>query len=229
MESELAAELVAMLLADARLPAGGHTQSGSLEPGLADGLGAEDIPAYLQVRLRTVVRVEVGTAVVALHCLRNDDLRNDEPLDAVVDAWAARTASPAMRDTSRLQGRALQRLTSRLWPGSSAVAEVARRDGTPRPVVLAAAAAASGMSPRSLGHVIGYDDVQTVASAALKLVPLDPAIVSGWVLDTLPAVGRLARELAVLTQPAEIPGSAAPQIEAWAQAHAGSTRRLFSA
>lgn len=224
MEEPPAPELVALLLADARLPAGGHTQSGSLEPGLAAGLGAEGIPAYIQVRLSTVARVEVGTAVVALHCLRND-----EPLDAVVEAWAARTTSPAMRETSRSQGRALQRLSSRLWPRSAMVAEVAQRPGTPRPVVLAAAAAATGMSPRSLGQVIGYDDVQTVASAALKLVPLDPATVSGWVLDALPAVGRLARDLAGLTRPAEIPGSAAPQIEAWAQAHAESTRRLFSA
>lgn len=210
-----ASELVLMLLADARLPVAGHTQSGGLEPALRSGL--TDVPGYLRTRLATVTRVEAATAVVALH-----HLRTGLPMEPVEQAWAARTPSKAMRDTSRHQGRALLRLASRLWDSPL--------DGPrPRPVVLASVASATGLSPASLARLVGYDDVQTVTSAALKLLPLDPAAVTAWVYEALPVVGRLADEVAALTVPADIPASGAPVIEAWAEAHARTTRRLFSA
>jgi len=49
------------------------------------------------------------------------------------------------------------------------------------------------------------------------------------VLAALPRVDRLAADVAHLTTPAGIPAAGAPRIEAWAQAHAATTRRLFSA
>jgi urease accessory protein len=98
-----------------------------------------------------------------------------------------------------------------------------------RPTVLAACAAVTGLAPRSLARLVGYDDVQTVASAALKLLPLDPADVACWVYDALPDVESMADGVACLTCPEEIPAAGAPQLEAWAEAHARTTRRLFSA
>lgn len=212
-------ELLLMLLADARLPVAGHTQSGGLEPAVAAGLGAGLVPDYLATRLATVTRVEAGTAVVALH-----RLRSGEDLADVETAWAARTPSAAMRRTSRAQGRALLRLVRRLWPHLPPVG------ATPsRAVVLATAAHACGLPPRSLARLVGYDDVQTVASAALKLLPLDPATTTQWVYDALPLVDQLVEQVCHLVDPGEIPAAGAPQIEAWAEAHAVATRRLFSA
>lgn len=208
-------ELLLMLLADARLPVAGHTQSAGLEPAVVEGL--QDVPSYLTLRLRTVTRVEASTAVVALH-----HLRAGLDLEAVEGAWARRTPSPAMRATSRSTGKALLRLATRLW-------HVELAPGTPRAIVLAACADRCGLSPASLARLIGYDDVQTVCSAALKLLPLDPAVTTGWVLEALPAVASLAAQAAPLTAPAEIPAASAPQIEVWAEAHAATTRRLFSA
>ena len=101
--------------------------------------------------------------------------------------------------------------------------------GAPRPVVLGAFAAALGLTPAALARLVGYDDVQTVASAALKLLPLDPAVATGWVHDALPQVARLADDVARLTEPEHIPATSAPQTELWAEAHARSNRRLFSA
>jgi urease accessory protein len=216
------AELLLMLLADARLPTAGHTQSGGLEPAVVDGLLSRDVPAYVDLRLRTVTRVETATAVVALHHMRQG-LR----LADVEIAWAARTPSPAMRATSYAMGRALLRIVRRLWPTHPSILELESR--APRSHVLAAAADACGLSPLALGKLVGYDDVQTVASAALKLLPLDPADVAAWVLDALPAVDELAAAVAHLTEPAAIPASGAPQIEAWAEAHAVADRRLFNA
>lgn len=212
-------ELLLMLLADARLPVAGHTQSGGLEPAVVAGLGADLVPDYLATRLATVTRVEAATAVVALH-----HLRSGLDLAEVETAWAARTPSAAMRSTSRAQGRALLRLLRRLWPQLPPVGP------TPsRAVVLASAAYACGLSPRSLAQLVGYDDVQTVASAALKLLPLDPATTTQWVYDALPLVDRLAERVCHVAEPGQIPAAGAPQIEAWAEAHAVAERRLFSA
>jgi urease accessory protein len=222
MTTMLPPDLVLMLLADARLPTAGHTQSAGLEQAVAHGLRSAEVPDYLDLRLRTVTRVEVATAVVALH-----HLRQGLPLVDVETAWAARTPSAAMRATSRSMGRALLRVVRRLWPDDPSVRALV--PGVSRVVVLAAVADACGLAPIALARLVGYDDVQTVASAALKLLPLDPADVSAWVLDALSAVDQLAVDVAPLTVPGSIPASGAPQIEAWAEAHARTTRRLFSA
>ena len=217
-------ELLMMLLGDARLPVAGHTQSAGLEPAVQHGLTADEVPLYLAARLQSVVRVEAGTAVVALR-----HLTQHRPVEPVARAWAARTPSPALRKASRTQARAFLRISGRLWPASPHVAAVGALAGAPRPVAVAAAAATVGLSVRSLARLIGYDDVQTVASAALKLLPLDPATAAGWVHDALPAIAELAEQVADLHQPEHVPAHAAPQIETWAQVHAVTSRRLFSA
>jgi len=217
-------DLLLMLLADARLPVAGHTQSAGLEAAVQHGLTSTEVPAYVSARLATTVRVEAGAAVVALH-----RLTHGLPLEPVAAAWAARTPSPALRRTSRVQARAMNRLSARLWPEEEAVRRVTRLDGCPRPVALAGAASAAGLDAPSLARLVGYDDVQTVASAALKLLPLDPAEATGWVHDALPEVAAVATAAAGTTDPRDIPATTAPQTEVWAQAHARSTRRLFSA
>lgn len=222
MDATVSPDLILMLLADARLPTAGHTQSAGLEPAVADGVSIAEVPDYIELRLRTVTRVEAATAVVALH-----HLRQGLPLLDVETAWAARTPSAALRATSRSMGRALIRLARRLWPDDPSVRTLEK--GASRAVVLAAVADACGLAPAALARLVGYDDVQTVASASLKLLPLDPADVSGWVLGALPGVNRLANDVAALTSPGSIPAAGAPQIEAWAEAHAHTTRRLFSA
>ena len=218
------AGLVAHLLADARLPVAGHTQSASLEPALEAGLPADRIPDYVRLRLRTVTRVEAATAVVALA-----HQRSGRALEPVVEAWRARTPSAAMRTTACTQGKALLRLISRLWPEAPAVQAVSALPAPPRPIVLAAAADAGGLAPIALAGLVGYDDVQTVVAAALKLTPMDPVVATLWVCAALPDVDVLAAEVAIFTTPGRIPASGAPQIEAWAEAHAVTTRRLFSA
>ena len=133
-------DLLLMLLADARLPVAGHTQSAGLEGAVQHGLTSAEVPLYISARLATTVRVEAGTAVVALH-----HLTHALPLEPVVAAWAARTPSHALRRASRMQGRAMSRLTTRLWPDEEPVRRVARLDGCPRAVALAGAAAAAGL------------------------------------------------------------------------------------
>ena len=263
-------ELLLALLADARLPTGAHTQSAGLEPALRAGLRPDEVPAYIAARLRTVVRVEAATAVVARHVAlgavrapghagtsdagMSDGVAVTAGLAAVGRAWAARTPSGAMRQSAEHLGRGYLRLVRRLWADHPAVAALdavepgpgpadppplgepgrgtprgrARR-GPPRAVVLGVTAVCAGLDPLGVARLVAYDDVQTVASACLKLAPVDPVVTTGWVLAAAPAVDALAHELAHLTDAGGIPASGAPLTEQWAETHARATERLFSA
>jgi urease accessory protein len=292
------AELMLALLADARLPTGGHTQSAGLEPALRAGMPATSVPGYVRARLATVTRVEAATAVVARHVALAawpvPDGAGSTAADDLADtwlAWAARTPSPALRETSQRLGRGYLRLLRRLWVGHPAVAaldeaamlvadvhgaDVCRvdvrrvdvhRDGglpggsgdgiepggrapsgtclapgdgassgrrsrapqPPRPVVLGVTAACAGLSARQVARLVGYEDVQTVAAATLKLEPVDPVVATGWVVAAQPAIDTLAHDVAHLTDPRAIPAHGAPLVEQWAEIHARTTERLFSA
>ncbi|MGN7862115.1 urease accessory protein UreF [Microbacterium sp. 22303] len=218
---------VAMLLADGRLPSGGHAHSAGLEPALLAGMSAEEVPAYLVGRARTTSLVEAGTAVVARHRLR--DASSDPGLDEIVDHWAARTPSAAQREASRLLGRGVLRLAARLWPDAEAVRACVELTAPPRPVVVGAIAAVTDMDPRDLVRVFVYEDAQTAAAALLKLAPTDPAVPVGWVLAACTAVEEFVDAVAELTDPAGIPAGSAPHSEGWAEAHALTNRRLFRA
>ena len=213
-----APELVAMMLADSRFPSGGFAQSGGLEAALRAGL--EDVPAYARGRLRTVAGVDAGTAVVARH-----RARFGLDLAPVADAWAARTPSRRLRETARETGRGYLRLAGRLWPDT--LAHLDARRPHPRPVVVGVVAAVTGLHSHQVARLVGYDDVQTVCSAALKLVPLDPADVAGWALSLHQDVEAMVRSVAGLTDPDDIPDHGAPMVDAHAEAHARAEMRLF--
>ena len=124
-------------------------------------------------------------------------------------------------------GRGYLRLAARVWPAVGAHlppdAEIAR------PVVLGVLAAVSGLSAEQTARLTGYDDVQTIAAAALKLLPVDPREATGWVTSLYPDIQQLAADLADLTDPALIPGPGAPLIDALAELHATRGIRLFHA
>jgi urease accessory protein len=222
-------ELMLMLLADARLPTGAHTQSAGLEPAIRAGLPAESIPGYLRARLRTVTTVEAGAAVVARSRTLTGAADLAADLAEVDLAWRARTVSPAMRETAALLGRGYARLLSRMWPNAPAVGALATLRGTSRAVLLGVGAALAGLSAAQLVRLIGYEEAQTVAASALKLQPLDPMDATGWVIEAQPEIERMVNELSSITDVADIPAVGAPLIEQWAEIHATTTQRLFRA
>ncbi|MBE1877274.1 urease accessory protein [Myceligenerans sp. TRM 65318] len=219
-----------MLLADARLPSGGHAHSASLEPALLGGMPVAAVPAWLVGRATTASLVEAGTAVVTARVLAMAD---DSGLAGVVGAWAARTPAPALRDAARLLGRGYLRLARALWPEMPAVravvAHAAAHGPLPRAVVLGAVAAATGLPPADTVRLTVYDDAQTAAAALLKLEPLDPVAPARWVLDACAAAEPHVPRVAACITPEEIPASGSPQTEGWAQAHALLSQRLFRA
>jgi urease accessory protein len=218
----LSSTSLAMLLADARLPVGGNANSAGLEPALRGGLDPEQVRSYMLTRASTVSLVEAGTAVAA-RCVTLEGAY--DRLAGIDAAWAARTPSAVLRVTSRALGRGYLRLSSTLWP-HPALAHVV---GASRGVVLGATAAVAGLDAASLVRLVVYDDAQSVASAMLKLRPMDPLAVVAWVADACSSVEPLIDSIAAITSADAIPAFGAPQIEEWAEAHALLTQRLFNA
>lgn len=216
---------VAMLLADARLPSGGHAFSAGVEPAIQGGLARADVGAFLRARARTTTLVDAATAVVARHAgLRGSSYA------AVEQAWAARTPSRAARVASIDLGRGLLRLAERLWPHAPAIAPLTRADTTPpRPIVLGAVAAHAGLDAETLVRVAVYDDMAGGVAALLKLEPGDPVDGVRLVLSACATVEPFISQLAALDSPEAIPAASAPQAEAWTEAHAVTNRRLFRA
>ncbi|WP_292832889.1 urease accessory UreF family protein [Microbacterium sp.] len=215
-----------MLLADARLPSGGHAFSAGVEPAIQGGLARADIGAFLGARARTTTLVDAATAVVA----RRTAL-DGSSYAPVTRAWAARTPSRAARTASTDLGRGLLRLAQRLWPQSPAIAGLV--SGSPampaRPIVLGAIAADAGLDAETLVRVAVYDDLAGGVAALLKLEPGDPVDGVRLVIDACATVDPFVSQLAALISPDEIPAASAPQAEAWTEAHATTNRRLFRA
>jgi urease accessory protein len=214
-----------LLLADARLPSGGHAHSAGVEPALLAGLDAEELPDVIRARLHTTTLVEAGTAVAAraLH-LRGADVA------AVEIAWEARTPSPAQRDASRLLARGYLRVARRLLPGDAVIAAWGERpEAPPRPCVLGVLAAGLHIGAGELARLVVYEDLQAAAAAVLKLEPRDPLDLMSLVVGLSSDVDAHLGRLSTIADPADIPAASAPLSEAWAEAHARSRRRLFRA
>lgn len=223
-------EVVALMLADGRLPTGGHTQSAGLEPAVRAGLGADgkqlaDVAAYARDRLRTVTRVEAAVAVLARHVTL--DPARVTGLAMVEAAWAARTPSQVLRGVSRRQGRAYLRLAARVWPDVlrhlKADSEVAR------PVVVGVIGSVTGLSAEQVARLVAYDDAQTVVAASLKLLPVDPADAATWLAGLQDDIERLVTDVAPLTELDKLPADGAPLLDVFAQHHANERMRLFHA
>lgn len=220
-----AAHTVSMLLADARLPSGGHAFSAGVEPALQAGLARAEVGAFLRSRARTTTLVDAATAVVA----RRVGLVG-APYAPVERAWAARTPSRAARTASADLGRGLLRLAQRLWPQSPVIVALTTEDATPpRPIVLGAIAAHAGLDAETLVRVAVYDDMAGGVAALLKLEPGDPVDGVRLVIEACAAVDPLIAQLAALDSPEAIPAASAPQAEAWTEVHAVTNRRLFRA
>ncbi|MGH2919870.1 MAG: urease accessory protein UreF [Solirubrobacteraceae bacterium] len=215
-----------MLLADGRFPAGSYAHSLGLEQAVCDGLSAADVGDFLAARLRLVAEPEARIAVAARRAAVS---RGVEGALAVEEEFCARCPSPVLRESARRLGGALLRSAAGVWPCASLV------DGyrsasrcTPRPVALGVVAAANSIDDEELAAVALYDDAATVASAALKLLALDPADASRWVAERAPWVAQAARCVAADERPlAEQPAPAAIGLELAAAVHVDRRERLF--
>ena len=200
----------ALLLADARFPAGGHAHSGGVEPAHTTGTVTDlsSLELFLRGRLRTSGVTAAGLAAAAC-----DSRANWAALDAEADA---RMPSPAQRDASRRQGRALLRAVRAAWQNDH-LDDLGRAPH--HSIVLGAAAAAAGCAPEQAAHIAAYQSVSAPASAAVRLLGLDPIAVSAIVARIMPEIDAISWE--------GLPFPSAPNLDLLAEVHTTAEVRLF--
>ena len=79
-------------------------------------------------------------------------------------------------------------------------------------VVIGATAAVAGLDGAQTARLIGFEEVQTVIAAAVKLQPFDPAVAVAWAVAAGHQVEAMVSRVGALTDVDEIPAYAAPQI-----------------
>lgn len=237
-----------LLLADSRLPAGGHAHSGGLEPAAEAG-AVTDLPtltAFLRGRLATTGLVAAAlSAAACAHAARTVDGAARTPGEAgggggdgglggheawsVLDAEAdARMPSPAGRWASRSQGRSLLRAVRAMSP-HPVLDALAAFSAPHHPLVLGAAVAVTGGSPADAASIGAYGAVTGPASAAVRLLGLDPLAVHRALADLAPQVDAVAAEAAghARGDPRELPAASAPALDIFAELHLQADLRLF--
>jgi urease accessory protein len=206
-----------LVLADGRLPAGGHAHSGGLEAAVASKRVTDlaSLEGFLRGRLAT--SGVVAAAFAAAACASRDVGPLDEGLDA-------RTPSPALRRASRGQGRALMRAARAMWR----VDDIGREPH--HPIALGVVAAAAGLTPRDAAVTAAYGSVTGSATAAVRLLGLDP-------YGTHALLAALADECDLIAAGAakhardpvdDLPATSAPLLDIGAEHHATWEVRLFA-
>jgi len=216
-----------LLLTDGRFPAGGYAHSAGLEEAVAGGLQIDGVEAFLTGRLRHVALPEAHLAVAANRAARTDNLSALLVLDAEADA---RCPSAPLRVVARRLGAQLLRTAAIVWPDADLPARYADASiATPRSVAFGVVSAVAGLDARATSEAYLYEDAMTVASAAVRLLPVDSAATAGWIVAAEPLVRRLAREAAVASDdPRALPGGFAPALELGSLRHAAREGRLFA-
>ncbi len=138
----------------------------------------DSLAAFLRGRLATAGMVD--TALAAAACARAGHVGDEVAWAELVVEAEARQPSPALRAAWRVQGRALLRVARHAWPGP-VLDGLARAlpDGAPHPLVLGACAAAAGLGPGAAAALAAHHSVTGPASAAVRLLGLDPLAVAG--------------------------------------------------
>ncbi|MFD8496492.1 urease accessory protein UreF [Amycolatopsis sp. NPDC059657] len=224
-------DLSALILADSRFPGGGHVHSGGLEEAVARRLivDVRDLAGFISGRLRTAGSLAAVFAAAAAHAAARDVQSGYwKRLDLELDA---RTPSVAQREASRAQGRGTARAGKAAWPSPVLNAMLAETPRPHHPIMLGVLVGVAGGSPLDAATAVAYLAVSGPASAAVRLLGLDPFAVNAAVakLD-VHAVALDAASSAGLA-PSELPSPGSPALDLFAEAHARHHKeevRLFA-
>jgi urease accessory protein len=222
-----------LLLADSRLPAGGHAHSGGLEAAAAAGsvAGLDGLEGFLRGRLATAGLVTAGLAAAAgQHAAQVAGGGAPRWAQLLAEA-AARTPSPAQRRASCAQGRALLRAARAAWPGSvlDSITAAAGPEHSYHPVVLGACACAAGGTPADAAVIAATASVTGPASAAVRLLGLDPLAVHAMLAGLAGDIASVGRSAAAAAGDwAALPAASSPGLDLLAERHAREEVALFA-
>jgi len=205
-----------LTLADSRLPAGGHAHSGGAEEACALGIVHDEpsLEAFLARRLTTAGRVAASLAAAAC--------RNPASVPVLDVEAEARIPSPALRAASRAQGRGLVRVGRQAWPHRA-------WDDLPpsphHPLAIGVAAHAAGLDPRDAATAAAYLAVSGPATAAQRLLGMDPMKVAAATARIATAVDAEADKATRDTTPSAVTD---PLLDLLAEQHATRRERYFA-
>ncbi|MCV7027991.1 urease accessory protein UreF [Mycobacterium sherrisii] len=202
-----------LTLADSRLPAGSHAHSGGVEEAIAGALvvNVETLEAFLRRRIRSHGLVTASIAVAVQ--------RGELGIERAEHETDARTPALAARQASRSQGRGLIRLARRVWPTACWT------DLGARPHLAVASGrvgAVSGLDPQQNALAIVYTTMTTSATAAQRLLALDPADVSALTFRLAQLCESTAAQAA-----AGLADLSDPLLDTLAERHARREQPLF--
>lgn len=211
-------DALTLLLLDSRAPAGGHAHSGGMEPAITAGLVRDlaDVEAFCRGRLRTAGRVAAAFAAAAC--------RRDADLDVLDEHYEARLPSEALRAASRQLGNGLRRLLGAMFPG-----QALPWDGPPHhPIALGFGIALADGTPNLAAEAAALATVSAPASAAVRLLGLDPLAVHGMLAGLTRDAGQFAVPHAADFPGSELPADSAPLLDLLADVHRTTEVRLFA-
>lgn len=224
--------MLTLLLGDARLPAGGHAHSGGAEQAVDEGVVADErsLADFLEGRLATAVTVEAHAAARACQAVAGGAREGlGERLDDLDGALDARLLSPAARHASRRQGEQYLRVARRVVPSPGLEALAAGRPDPHLCAALGAAAGGAGLEPEEAAGIVAYHGLAGPASAALRLLGLDPLAVAallGFLAGPCAELAARAGEEARAGAPLPAPG--APMLDRLMELHHRRKERLFA-
>lgn len=185
-----------LTMGDSRLPIGGHVHSGGVEEAVASGLVRDVVTVEQYLRRRVRTSGLVAASLAAAVCARALEVARAE---AEADA---RTPAPAARTASRAQGRGLLRLARQVWPGHDWTGLGARPHLS---TVFGVVGNAARVTPEEIAGVVVYTTMTGAATAAQRLLALDPAAVAACTVRLAVDCDRVAAEavkgLAALSDP----------------------------
>ncbi|NBE99618.1 urease accessory protein UreF [Nonomuraea sp. KC401] len=217
-----------LILADGRFPAGGHAHSGGAEEAVTAGRVRDvaSLEQFCRGRLHTAGLVAAGLAAAA--AAGYDPLLLEQAADA-------RTASPALRHTSRRLGRQLLRAARAAWPCAELDALAgARPRGAHQSVVLGLAARGAGLMPLDAAYAAAYESISGPVTATVRLLRLDPFDATAVLACLAPDIDHVAAEAAEAAQRIDteaivaLPAASAPLLDITAEQHATRPARLFA-
>jgi urease accessory protein len=229
-----------LLLADSRLPTGGHAHSGGVEAAVERGLlrTEADLALFLDARLRGTGPVLAAVAAAGCLLAGGGCAALDEREAVDWSRWdaavSARTPSAALRDASRTQGGTLLRTARRIWT-STALDELVAAGRPHHPLVLGVAAAVAGARPAAAALLALHHLVGGACSAAVRLLGLDPLAVAAVQARAVEAAAGPSREAVAAAASAVraddtrlLPATGTPLPEILVELHARSEVTLFA-